>query len=414
MSERPIRRVQSVTPSSHRRTALRRRRSHHRHSVYPPPSSFSSITNTDYTNMNSNTNTTVAAVTVLEEEEEGAESSVLSDFDVLNDAIQEFLLGSDDSGDDASGYYGEVDIIHAVAPFLHAASVRPAARRMRHARKSTPPTGTSTTTTTTTTSKFTPTSTPTPTTAPLIGLTLAESMLPRRVLRRRRRLLLPRDKGLPEAPLCIVLDLDETLVAARRDGVHPRPHVKEFLDVCHAEGCEVVVWSAGSPAHVNSVIRAVATVSQRRDWYHHIISRHRRWFHEDSESVKDLALLGRPLNRVLMLENSPRSIQRQPMHAILLEDYISPTAQDDSLRLLAGVVQRLVAAMRASDDLATADVSRLLSVDTSLMELLLPSSHSLSRDGSTMISRGLLYSPQRVFSSRSYGGEHPLSYQGGT
>ncbi|KAH9577319.1 FCP1 homology domain [Trypanosoma melophagium] len=406
MSERPIRRVRSAATSSRQRMALRRRRSHRRHSVYPLPSSSSfssSTTNTHYINTNSNTTlATMTAVAMLEGEGEGegAESSVLSDFDVLNDAIQEFLLSSDDdSGDDVSGYYGEVDIIHAVAPFLNAASLRPAVRSTRHARKSTSATKTSSITTTTI--------------APLPGLTLAESMLPRRV-RRRRRLLLPRDKGLPQAPLCIVLDLDETLVAARRDGVHARPHVKEFLDACHAEGCEVVVWSAGSPSHVNGVIRAVAAASQRRDWYHHIISRHRRWFHEESECVKDLALLGRPLNRVLMLENSPRSVQRQPMHAILLEDYVSPNAHDDSLRLLAGVVRRLVAAMRASDDIANADVSHLLSADTTLMELLLPSLHSLSKDGSTMISRGLLYSPQTVFSCRSYGGEHPLSYQGRT
>ncbi|KEG11366.1 hypothetical protein DQ04_02701050 [Trypanosoma grayi] len=232
-------------------------------------------------------------------------------------------------------------------------------------------------------------------------------MLPRQRQHQRRVALLPCDRGLPDAPLCVVMDLDETLVTARRECVYPRPHVRELLDTCHAEGCEVVVWSAGSPLHVNNVIRVIAEVAQRRDWYHHIISRHRRWYRDDNEMVKDLSALGRPLNRVLLLENSPQLILQQPGHVVLVEDYVRPTVHDDSLRIFAGVVRRVAAGMRGASDEATPDVPRLLAADAALINLSFPSSHPSAAEG-VLCCRGITYSPQNVFALRSYGGMHPL------
>lgn len=171
--------------------------------------------------------------------------------------------------------------------------------------------------------------------------------------------LKPVHRGAPVGPLSIVLDVDETLVSARHGAIHVRPHVKAFLDLCEELRCEIIVWTAGVASYVNPILHAIANTCHRKAWFHHIISRHRRWYHEDDKGeasgVKDLQLLGRPLERVLLIENNPISVCRQPMNAILVEDYSGPNECDDSLRTLAGIVRRAVVCL--SEDVAedTAD-----------------------------------------------------------
>ncbi|PBJ69049.1 hypothetical protein BCY84_20530 [Trypanosoma cruzi cruzi] len=320
------------------------------------------------------------------------DSSVLSDFDAINDVIQEFLLESDDEEEEDG--FNHVSIFHAVKPFFGYSRTTKESHR-RQARKVV---------------SMLPSRLATSGASVTPGLMLAEAMLPgiggKGFRRRQNKTLLPSDKGLPLSPLCIVVDLDETLVWARRGSVYLRPYLKEFLDACHMEGCEVVVWSAGSPLHVNNAVRAVSDVLQRKDWFHHIISRHHKWYRDEEDDAKDLSILGRPLNRVLMLENSPRSIRRQPQHAVLVEDFNEPTKRDNSLRIILELVRRLVAVLRGASDSSDVDVPRLLAEDVALVDL----SFSLlgnSKNERNIFCKGLLYSPQDTFACRSYGGENP-------
>lgn len=175
-------------------------------------------------------------------------------------------------------------------------------------------------------------------------------------------------------PLCVVLDIDETLVSARSGVIHVRPHVKELLDCCHALRCEVVVWTAGTPAHVNAILHTLARECGRLQWFDHIISRHRCWC-DPVEAVavgggvgstsscstppppragggvrrrKDLTQLGRPSERVLVIENNPSSVSQQPGNAVLVEDYVQPNRDDASLRELCVVLRYVVACMTPS------------------------------------------------------------------
>ncbi|KAG8346568.1 putative Protein of unknown function (DUF705) NLI interacting factor like phosphatase [Trypanosoma vivax] len=252
-----------------------------------------------------------------------------------------------------------------------------------------------------------------------VALTLAGTMLSdtegaARAMSPYEDALLPHNTDLANAPLCVVVDLDETLVAARCGSVYARPYVKEFLDACHEGGCEVVVWSAGSSSHVDGIVKALAVTSERRKWYHHIISRHHRWCGEGADPIKDLSKLGRPLNRIMLLENNPKSVQRQPQYSVLLEDYMQPSSGDYSLRLIADVVRRIVARMRIVRDTRAVDVARILSVDPELVPLVFPISCSSTAYDTTMDvnilhSRGLRYSPGAISDIRRYGGERPLS-----
>nr|CCC89959.1 conserved hypothetical protein [Trypanosoma congolense IL3000] len=318
------------------------------------------------------------------------ESSLFSDFDDINEIIQEFLLDDSDSSDsdDECFTLSDVKILRATHPSFCSVP-RGSVQGGVQGRGNT-------------------------------------SVRQRRrapgAYSARKRPLLRQGGGPQAAPLSIVVDLDETLVASRAGSIHLRPHIKEFIDACHAEGCEIVIWSAATPSYVNAIVRAVAAVSQRRVWYHHIITRHHSWYRENCGGVKDLSELGRPLGRVLLLENSTLSIQRQPQNSILVEDYIQPNLQDNTLHILAGIVRRVATGMRCRNGGVCDTVARLLSVDPELQALSFLV--SLNEDcASTVVEMyptraeiscwGLRYSPQALLSQRRYGGTHPLVVRSG-
>ncbi|CAJ1023900.1 putative Protein (DUF705)/NLI interacting factor-like phosphatase [Leishmania utingensis] len=139
----------------------------------------------------------------------------------------------------------------------------------------------------------------------------------------------------------VVFDLDETLVGARDGPIHLRPYVGELLRSLHRLPVEIIVWTAGSAHYVNPILHAIGQACGRRQWFHHIISRHKRWYRGSNMCVKDLRQLGRSLDRLVMIENNPISALPQPSLCVLLEDYLRPNTADKSLLVLKEVFERL-------------------------------------------------------------------------
>ncbi|KAG5494122.1 hypothetical protein JKF63_01957 [Porcisia hertigi] len=150
----------------------------------------------------------------------------------------------------------------------------------------------------------------------------------------------------------IVFDLDETLVSARYGPIHLRPHVGELLRSLHRLPVEIIVWTAGTAHYVNPILQSIGHACGRRQWFHHVISRHKRWYRDTNTSVKDLSQLGRPLDRLVMVENNPVSALPQPSMCVLLEDYLGPNPADESLLVLRELFERLV--VRYARGLSTA------------------------------------------------------------
>lgn len=145
----------------------------------------------------------------------------------------------------------------------------------------------------------------------------------------------------------VVLDLDETLVCARDGPISIRPYAKDLLQLLHRIGAEVIIWTAGKASYVNGILREIGHLYGHPQWFHHVISRHRCWYRGDGNCAKDLALLGRPLDRVVMVENNPICVAAQPSHAILVEDFLCPNEADDSLKLLGDVLHRIAFAFQS-------------------------------------------------------------------
>ncbi|KAI8872485.1 NIF-domain-containing protein [Ramicandelaber brevisporus] len=142
--------------------------------------------------------------------------------------------------------------------------------------------------------------------------------------------LLPPLEKRDERKMCLVLDLDETLVHSsfkptenpdftvpvELDGiihtvyVQKRPGVDQFLlDV--AQHFEVVIFTASIPKYADPVLDILDP---------HRVIRHRLF--RDSCSihygnyVKDLNRLGRSLRRIIILDNSPASYYLHPNNAV--------------------------------------------------------------------------------------------------
>ncbi|CUG89685.1 Hypothetical protein, putative [Bodo saltans] len=206
--------------------------------------------------------------------------------------------------------------------------------------------------------------------------------------------------------LTVVLDLDETLVWARNATVVVRPFVAEFLQCCLRNRCEIVLWTAGIPVYVNRIINAISRVIKRNHWFHYVVARSPLWYSDVGPTIKDLRLIHRPLDRVLVLENSPASMQLQEGNVLLVEDFYGDNMEDQSMLFAGQVVERL--SQGARDNTLTS-VAEGLIADPVLVPLsfLLQADHSAAGKPSEVFSRGLRYTPRPANDHRVYSGIGP-------
>lgn len=143
----------------------------------------------------------------------------------------------------------------------------------------------------------------------------------------------PRFRG----KLTLALDLDETLVYAREGPLYARPGLDEFFKLCKEKCVEVVVWTAGLRAYAQAIIRNI----DKERVVSHCIYRHSKWFTGYAGYQKDLSALRRPLDRVLIIENTPDCIRGYQQNGILVEDYEGGETADNTIPALMDLVRNL-------------------------------------------------------------------------
>eukprot|EP00999_Lentomonas_sp_LEN2_P000051 NODE_1048_length_1037_cov_102.709890_g1003_i0.p1 GENE.NODE_1048_length_1037_cov_102.709890_g1003_i0~~NODE_1048_length_1037_cov_102.709890_g1003_i0.p1 ORF type:complete len:266 (+),score=42.20 NODE_1048_length_1037_cov_102.709890_g1003_i0:151-948(+) len=144
-------------------------------------------------------------------------------------------------------------------------------------------------------------------------------------------------KADPRKKYTIVLDLDETLIYAREGPLYARPHLENLLSYL-GQHVETVVWTAGVRAYAQAVIRNI----DPNGVIDHCIYRHEKWFSGQPGYQKDLALVGRDLDYVLILENTPDCVRGHEEHGILVSDYEGGEAEDHSLDAITETLDALV------------------------------------------------------------------------
>eukprot|EP01063_Lacrimia_lanifica_P002375 TRINITY_DN11241_c0_g3_i1.p2 TRINITY_DN11241_c0_g3~~TRINITY_DN11241_c0_g3_i1.p2 ORF type:complete len:343 (+),score=109.59 TRINITY_DN11241_c0_g3_i1:151-1179(+) len=141
----------------------------------------------------------------------------------------------------------------------------------------------------------------------------------------------------------IVFDLDETLVSNRMPGLRPalrRPHLDALLRSLKGKA-EVVLWTASIESVGKPVLRQI---DQNGDLFDHAVYRNPAWFQErpNCPHTKDLRLLGRPMEKVIIIENNPLSVRMNKTSAIMLQDFDRPNPTDSALKGLEKVLAMLI------------------------------------------------------------------------
>ena len=161
-------------------------------------------------------------------------------------------------------------------------------------------------------------------------------------MRRNESTLIPENTEEDNGKYLLVFDIDETIVYARDGPLVMRPHAEELLKTV-GENCEVALWTAG----VRDYAKAVLAEVEKKVWgkspagiIKHCISRSDEWFGEDY--TKDLSLLGRKMDKVLIIENTPECVRLNPKNGIIVEDFEGERDESYVLRCLTEVVMDLV------------------------------------------------------------------------
>jgi len=159
--------------------------------------------------------------------------------------------------------------------------------------------------------------------------------------------LLPPQREDKKGKKCLVLDLDETLVHSsfkpvecdfivpveienqtHKVYVAKRPHVDEFMKRC-GEIYEVVVFTASLAKYADPVLDLL-DIHKVVDW---------RLFRESCSPykgsyVKDMGRMGRDINTIMIVDNSPHSFLFNPQNAIPCESWFSDKEDSELLELI--------------------------------------------------------------------------------
>ncbi|KAJ3246225.1 hypothetical protein HDU78_007675 [Chytriomyces hyalinus] len=160
--------------------------------------------------------------------------------------------------------------------------------------------------------------------------------------------LLPEQYQKSRGKKCLVLDLDETLVCSsfrpvpNADFIIPididgeyhnvyvlkRPHVDQFLERLGDE-YEVMVFTASLSNYANPVLDMLDT---KRVIQHRLFREHCTYY--QGNYVKDLSLLGRPMDSTIIIDNSPAAYLFQPSNAIPCTSWFDDPNDEELLDLV--------------------------------------------------------------------------------
>ncbi|KAG8343894.1 putative NLI interacting factor like phosphatase [Trypanosoma vivax] len=121
--------------------------------------------------------------------------------------------------------------------------------------------------------------------------------------------------------LTVVFDLDETLVSNRNVGASGailRPYCLHMLNALrYMKGIEVVLWTASTKETAMPVVKQLC---QSGTVFDDVIYRNNVWFTEPLHT-KDLRLLGRNMDRLLIFDNAPNCLKFNPQNAVITDDF---------------------------------------------------------------------------------------------
>ncbi|OMJ71386.1 hypothetical protein SteCoe_30396 [Stentor coeruleus] len=141
----------------------------------------------------------------------------------------------------------------------------------------------------------------------------------------------------------LVLDLDETLVHKHNEQFLIRPGAIEFIQTMK-DHFELVIFTAATPMHADYGLKII-------DPENHIklrLCRDKINVH-DQDLYKDLSLLGRDLNKVIIVDNLAENFRFQPKNGICIQTWIGDQ-MDKKLFELASELEKVAKSSKSVQD----------------------------------------------------------------
>ncbi|CAJ1365262.1 unnamed protein product [Effrenium voratum] len=135
-----------------------------------------------------------------------------------------------------------------------------------------------------------------------------------------------RGSSLPEASPDLVVEFDESIGIGR---IYFRPFVQLFLEVI-SRSFDVVVFTASQQAYADQVINALdpsGSLISHRLYRQHCTEFCGAYF-------KELSLLGRPLSKCILVDNSPISVACNAHNGVLIRSWYGDLQDQELLALL--------------------------------------------------------------------------------
>ena len=147
-------------------------------------------------------------------------------------------------------------------------------------------------------------------------------------------------KTINRKPYSLILDLDETLVHFKvnpeneSEGVlRVRPGIVEFLDSID-KYYELIIFTAATQEYADLLIDAV---EENKIYFEHRLYRQHTVI-IDNDFVKDLSRVGRPLDKIAIVDNMPQNFRLQKENGINIKAFWGEEVYDTALIDLAPIL----------------------------------------------------------------------------
>ena len=143
----------------------------------------------------------------------------------------------------------------------------------------------------------------------------------------------------------LVLDLDETLISLQRDKnknsnkavLKFRPGLIDFLTEMK-KFYEIIVFTSASKEYgdqIENVIEREKKFFDFRLYRDHTIS-------YNNDYIKDISRIGRPLDKILIVDNMPENFRLQKENGIWIKSFFGDDPEDDALLYLGDILKKIV------------------------------------------------------------------------
>ena len=142
---------------------------------------------------------------------------------------------------------------------------------------------------------------------------------------------------------CLVLDLDETLISFKlepgdenKGTIRFRPYLDSFLQKVK-EKYEIIVFTSGTKDYADPLEDAI---EQEENYFDARLYRHHTVAY-GKDIVKDISRIGRPLDKICIVENMPQNFRLQKENGILIKSFYGEDIYDTALFSLGDILIRI-------------------------------------------------------------------------